>query len=737
MILAGFLIAGVAAAWLALAGWLAVRQKISFRQGFLHAPLALLWRIDGRALADAGDAASVVYVVSHQSRLDPALMLTLLPDDTLHILDSYSATAPWLEPWRSLARTIAFNPEHMFVSRRLVRVLRGGGRLCVYMPPQVEPDARAFRLYRAVARVAARGGAKIVTIHVAGARHLPFTLDEGAPRRLLPKLKVHALEPATIEELMKRAGPAASTRSNALFDRLAEARFAAADPQLTLFGALARAARLHGPSRTVVEDATGERWSYWRLLTAVRVLADRFTASSAPGDAVGLLLPNAAPTTAAYFALHSAGRVAAMLNYTAGTANLALAVRTADLRVVVSSRGFVERAQLAEAVAALEAAGARMLWLEDLGTVSTLDRVMAALACFRPVMTTRADEPAVMLFTSGSEGTPKGVVLSHRNILANVAQVETRLAFSPADALFNVLPLFHAFGMTGGMVLPLLSGMRLHLYLSPLHYKQIPEAVARARPTVLLGTDTFLAAYARTAKDTDFSSLRLAVAGAEPVRDETRRQWRDRFKVDIVEGYGMTEASPVVAVNSATHGRDGAAGRLLPCVRAMVEPVEGIADAGRLLIAGPNVMLGYRTADQPGETVAPRGGWHDSGDIVSFDKDGFVTIRGRAKRFAKIAGEMVSLGAVEMLAHALWPDDKHAAVALPDERKGERIVLVSTADGDRSALHAFARRSGTTELALPAAVIRAEEIPVLGTGKTDYEGVKRIAEDASGVGRAA
>ncbi|TYR32797.1 2-acyl-glycerophospho-ethanolamine acyltransferase [Mesorhizobium microcysteis] len=226
MILAGLIVAGIATLWLAAAAWLVFDQKISFRQAILHAPLALVWRIDGRSLRNVRNTTSVIYVVSHQSRLDPALMLALLPEDTLHILDERSAKAGWLEPWRSLARTIAFNPEHVFVSRRLVRVLRGGGKLCVYMPPDVEPDTREFRLYRAVARIALRAEAKVVPIHVAGSRNLPFSLlpKEAAPRRLFPALTVHALPPATISELVTRYQPEPGTSSGALYGRVTEVR---------------------------------------------------------------------------------------------------------------------------------------------------------------------------------------------------------------------------------------------------------------------------------------------------------------------------------------------------------------------------------------------------------------------------------------------------------------------------------------------------------------------------------
>lgn len=229
MILAGLIIAGIAALWLAAAAWLVYEQRITFRQALLHAPLAVIWRIDAHALRDIEAPPSVIYVVSHQSRLDPALMLGLLPDDTLHILDEYSANAAWLDPWRSLARTIAFNPEHLFISRRLVRVLRGGGRLCVYMPADVAPDTRGFRLYRAVARIALRAEAKVVPIYVAGARDLPFSLlpRDASRRRLLPSLTVRALKPATIAELVARNEPQPGTSSGALYGRMTEVSQAA------------------------------------------------------------------------------------------------------------------------------------------------------------------------------------------------------------------------------------------------------------------------------------------------------------------------------------------------------------------------------------------------------------------------------------------------------------------------------------------------------------------------------
>jgi acyl-[acyl-carrier-protein]-phospholipid O-acyltransferase/long-chain-fatty-acid--[acyl-carrier-protein] ligase len=742
MTLALALLACLAAVWL-LAGAVAKFQfGLSVAQALLYAPFKLIYRISDRRMKIAREAdAPVIYAIVHQSRLEPALMLSLLPDNTLHILDEASARATWLEPWRELARTIAFNAEHVFVSRRLVRVLKGSGRLAVYLPDAVEPDVKAFRLYRAIARIAMQADARIVPIFVGGARHLPFSLTDAqkAPRRFLPKLTISVLEPMTITELVERAGGYQTRSSNAFFDRMAEARLAATDFDRSLFLTVRDAADRVGSGRTAVEDIVGGSLSYRRLFIGARVLGARFERAAPPGKALGILLPNTNGMVLSLLGLLSAGRAAAMLNYTAGPANVASAIRTATIACVVSSRAFVEKAGLADIVQAIEEAGARFLWLEDLrSSTSFIEKATAALFWRQPLNEQDAGKPAVILFTSGSEGTPKAVVLSHRNLLANAMQAEARITITATDTLFNVLPAFHAFGLTGGTILPLVMGVKLFLYPSPLHYKQIPEIARKVRPTVMFGTDTFLANYARAAKDDDFSSLRFIVAGGEAVRPETRRTWRERFGAEIVEGFGLTEAAPVVAVNTAIHGRDGTVGRLLPAMRMRLEPVDGIDDAGRLWLSGPNLMMGYMTADRPGELQPLADGWHDTGDIVSIDREGFITIRGRAKRFAKIAGEMVSLGAVEMLAQRLWPQEHHAAISVPDKKRGERIVLVTTADNaDGEALRKAAREAGAAEISIPGEIVKVGEIPVLGSGKTDYVGTRQLAIERLGGSAAA
>jgi acyl-[acyl-carrier-protein]-phospholipid O-acyltransferase/long-chain-fatty-acid--[acyl-carrier-protein] ligase len=371
------------------------------------------------------------------------------------------------------------------------------------------------------------------------------------------------------------------------------------------------------------------------------------------------------------------------------------------------------------------------VYLEDVRTsIGALDKVRGLLAGAAPRTARKADDPAVVLFTSGSEGTPKGVVLSHRNILANAAQALARVDANANDKVFNVLPVFHSFGLTGGMMMPMLAGIPIFMYPSPLHYRIVPELIYQTGATILFGTDTFLSGYARSAHAYDFRTLRLVIAGAEAVKDRTRQVYMERYGIRVLEGYGVTETAPVLAMNTPMANRPGTVGRLSPLMEGRLDPVPGIEEGGRLSVRGPNVMLGYLRAENPGVLEPLAGGWHDTGDIVTIDAAGFIAIKGRAKRFAKIAGEMVSLSAVEAMAAALWPQAMSVAVSIPDARKGERIVLLTTQkDAERSAMQRQAKTVGASELAVPADIRVVGNVPLLGSGKTDYVGATRLAKE--------
>ncbi|GGC12435.1 acyl-[ACP]--phospholipid O-acyltransferase [Novosphingobium endophyticum] len=703
----------------------------------IRATLKLLYRVEVRGAENMpGPGERAVVVVNHVSFLDGVLLGAFLPGKPTFAVNTHIAKAWWVKPFLGLFRAFPVDPTNPMAAKAMVRAVREGRTLVIFPEGRITVTGALMKVFDGPGMVADKADAPIIPVRLDGPQYTPFSRTKGkVRRRWFPKITLTVLSPrrfAIDGEMSARERRAVAGRR--LYDEMSRMIFDTSDIDRTLFDALCDARALHGGKALVVEDVKRDPLSYGRLITAAGLLGKRLTKGTEPGEAVGLLLPNVAGVAVAFFALQSVGRVPGMLNFTVGPANMRSACSTARIRTVVTARAFVEQAKLGDLVGALEADGLRVLYLEDIGAgISMVEKLWAALTSFRAAARHRRlrvspSAPAVILFTSGSEGTPKGVVLTHRNLLANCAQLAARIDFNSSDVVLNALPVFHSFGLTGGTLLPLLNGIRTVFYPSPLHYRIVPALAYDANATIMFGTDTFLSGYARMAHTYDFYSLRYIFAGAERVREETRRTYAEKFGLRILEGYGATEAAPVIAVNTPMHYRAGTVGRLLPAIEARLEDVPGIEEGGRLYIRGPNVMAGYMLAGQPGELQPPDDGWHDTGDIVTFDETGFVTIRGRAKRFAKIGGEMVSLPAVEGYASAVWPSAEHAVVTRPDPKKGEQLVLFTTIrNADPKALQQWGKANGVTELMLPREIRSVDALPVLGTGKVDYVTLAQMA----------
>ena len=498
----------------------------------------------------------------------------------------------------------------------------------------------------------------------------------------------------------------------------------------TLFAALMQARAAFGGKRPILIDGDERTLCYDEVARGALALGHALRKGTRSGEAVGVLLPTGLGSVIATLALSAYGRVPAMLNFTAGEQWIAAALQSAEIKRVVTAHRFIELGKF-EALEAWLKERVELVYLEEVREkLSVFDKGAAAIGSFLPSVVASnvsPDAPAVILFTSGTEGEPKGVVLSHANILANVEQVRAHVTFYDSDIVFNPLPTFHSFGLTVGALMPLYLGIKTVLHPSPRQPHEIVRRIREHKATILLATDTFISQYARSAEEGDLDSLRLGVCGAERLREETRQMMRRKYDLELLEGYGVTEAAPVITVNQPGSNRAGTVGHLIPGMESRLDPVEGIHEGGRLFVRGANVMLGYLRPENPGQIVPPDGGWHDTGDIVSVDEDGYFIIRGRLKRFAKIGGESVSLTVVENCASALWPDHNHAAIAIPGERKGEEIILVTTnPHAARADLVVWVHTHGVPELAVPRRVIAVAEIPVLGTGKTDYQGVARL-----------
>ncbi|MDA0240517.1 MAG: AMP-binding protein, partial [Proteobacteria bacterium] len=708
-------------------------------KALLKSVLKLLYRVEVKGLdhyRDAGPRA--VIVVNHVSFLDAVLLAVFLPRKPLFAVNTRIAEKWWMKPFLSLSEAFAMDPTNPMAIKSLVRLVQQDRHCVIFPEGRITVTGALMKIYEGPGLIADKADAMLVPVRIDGAQYTRFSRLGGILRqRRFPKITLTILPPRRFDipaEIKGRARRQAA--SVKLYDVMTDMIFQTCDYQTTLFEALVDARSVHGGRVPIVEDVERKPLSYNRLIMGAHVLGRKIAAFTKPGEHVGLLLPNASATVASFFGLQALGRVPAMLNFSTGAKNMVSALGAAEIISVVTSRRFIDAAKLEDTIAEL-ALHADIVYLEDIrDRIGLVDKLAGILGWFWPNRQVRAlgvkpTDPAVILFTSGSEGTPKGVVLSHENLLANRQQLAARIDFNPTDIVFNALPIFHSFGMTGGMLLPVLSGIRTFLYPSPLHYRIVPALVYDTNATIIFGTDTFLSGYGRTAHPYDFYSVRYVFAGAEKVKEETRRSWSDKFGLRIMEGYGATETSPVLAVNTPMHFQAGSVGRFLPGIGYRLDPVPGIDEGGRLVVSGPNIMSGYLRAENPGVLEPPEEGLYDTGDIVDVDADGYVTILGRAKRFAKIAGEMVSLTAVETYAAELWPGFMHAVVSIPDARKGEQLILVTEhGDASRDDLQAFAQANGIAEIMMPRSLHVTDKIPVLGTGKVDYAGTLLLVQGA-------
>lgn len=700
--------------------------------------LTVLFRVNVVGLDNYHQAGKrVLIVANHVSFLDPLLLGVFLPDEITFAINTHISQRWWLKPFLGLSTVFPMDPTHPLSLKALIHHMQHDTRTVIFPEGRITVTGSMMKIYDGTGMVADKSGATILPIRIDGAEYSHFSKLRGLVRlRWLPRITLHILPPTRIDTHGAFTGKLRRKYSgHVLADIMSEMQFATSHYQQTIFSALLEARSIHGGKHTVAEDLDRQPLSYDNLITRSIVIGKLIKAISSAGDNIGVLLPNSTKTLNVILGLQIYARVPAMLNYSIGSAGMISACATGQIKLVLTSRKFVDLAHLEDDAKAL-AQHVELVYLEDLASgLKMTDKLLALLQAktadyWYKSSSDDADEAAVVLFTSGSEGAPKGVVLSHTNILANHKQLKARISFNPQDVVLNCLPMFHSFGFTVGTMLPVLNGMTTFFYPSPLHFAVVPEMVYEVSATILFGTNTFLAAYAKKAHPYDFYSLRYVVAGAEKLQESTRATWMDKFGIRILEGYGATETAPVAAVNTPMDYKLGSVGRLMPEMLHKLEPVPGIEHGGKLHLAGPNIMKGYLLPNNPGVLVPPSSlygeGWYDTGDIVQIDDDGFVSIQGRSKRFAKISGEMVSLTAVEQLASNAWPNAFHAAVSLPDAKKGEQVILLTT-QKDATPKYLAEVSKGVAAISLPKKLWVLEKVPVLATGKTDYQSATTLA----------
>jgi acyl-[acyl-carrier-protein]-phospholipid O-acyltransferase/long-chain-fatty-acid--[acyl-carrier-protein] ligase len=681
-------------------------------------------------------------VANHTSLLDGPLLSAFLPQKASFAINTQMAKQWWVKPAFALFEMCPMDPGNPMSLRTLVDALKRGKRVVIFPEGRITVTGSLMKIYEGPGAVAAMAKAKIVPVRIDGAQFSPFTRLKGVyPRRWFPKITVTFLPPVSSESPANLKGSALREhQAEKLYTVMTDMVFRSSNWKQTLWQSLLDARVSFGGDRPILEDIQRAPMTINRLIMGSFILGRKLAQLTPNQKHVGILMPNANATVTSIFGLYAYGRVPAMLNFSTGAVNMSAACTGAQISTIITSRKFIEAGEMQDDIALL-GKNCKIIYLEDMRElVSGVDKargLVQRIFTQAALKTTGYDKDpestAVILFTSGSEGVPKGVVLSHTNVNANRYQILSRISLMPTDTFFCALPIFHAFGFLGGVVLPATTGMRTFLYPSPLHYKIVPEMIYDTNATIVFSTDTFLNGYARNAHAYDFYNVRLLVGGAERVKPETRAIYMERFGLRIIEGYGATECSPTIAANTFMHSKTGSVGRIFDGMQHRLEPVDGIAEGGRLWIKGPNVMKGYLRADNPGVLEAPPDGWYDTGDIVTIDEQGYVTIQGRAKRFCKIAGEMVSLTALEAKLAELYRGFEHAVVAAPDAKKGEQLVLFTTMPKpDRKEIATGLKSLGCSELMIPKNIFAVEALPVLGSGKTDYVALNRMGREKVG-----
>lgn len=637
--------------------------------------------------------------------------------------------------------------EIMEFIKRARTALDEGYMVCIFAEGALTRNGMLQEFRGGFERIVKDSGYPIIPVYIGGAWGSILSYAHG---RLLSRPP--ALSPYPVSILFGRPMPATST-SMEVRQRVAElscdwfdSRKARRRPLGEYF---IRAARQNW-GRRAVADTSGKALNYGRTLAGGVALSSKLERVIGEEEHIGLLLPPSVGGVLANLALSFLGRVPVNLNYTAAEASLKSAIDQCGIATIVTSRAFLEKVPT---VPRLEG----MIFLEDiLPTISGAEKIAALVkARFFPARLLckqdgfHADRTATVIFSSGSTGEPKGVMLSHHNIMSNIEALRMVFRVNLDDNVCSALPFFHSLGFTGTLWFPLVSGFSAAYHPNPMDGEKIAQVVREHLSTLLLATPTFLLAYLRRAKKEDFASLRLVVTGAEKLKGKVADAFQEKFGVRPMEGYGATELSPVITLSLPDveidgvrqHGaKEGSVGHPVPGVAIrVVDPESGAllkpGDPGLILVKGPNVMLGYLgRADKTAEVL--RDGWYVTGDIGVMDDDGFIRITDRISRFSKIGGEMVPHGVVEEELHSsLGQTGVVAVTAVPDEKRGERLVVIYTKGAaDAETLYNQMSGSALPNLWKPGreCYLEVESLPILGTGKLDLKGLKEIALAASG-----
>ena len=663
-----------------------------------------------------------IIIPNHTSFLDAVFVFAYLPNDVCFVINTRIAKK--LELPLKLINHVTIDPLSPYSLKKLINIIKEGQSVVIFPEGRISRTGMLMKVYNGIGLIALKTNATLIPIIFTGLKYSKLSrVTDKFKSHFFPQVSMYIgdsfkLDPSKAKSFRLQKKEISNQILNVLQNLSLEAR-QLNETNDNIFNQLYTSAKIFGANKRIIIDVNGEV-SYKKLLTGSLLFANKLKPLLNQENNVGILLPNSIANVLTLLSLSFLGKVPAILNFSTGIDTVLNSAKVAEIKTILTSKAFIEKGNFQKLEILLQE-NFKIIYLEDIKeSISLTNKLIAFFKYFLKVKSKFAGK--IILFTSGSEALPKGVVLSHKNILSNINQISTIIDYNNNDRFFNALPMFHSLGLTAGTLLPLLDGMEVFLYPSPLHYKLIPEIVYRHNSTIMITTPTFAMGYGKNAHPYDFYSVRFLVTGGEKLKDEIRLFWLEKFGVRIFEGYGTTETAPVLAVNTPLFNKVGTVGRILPGIEVKIDPIEGIELGGSLKVKGSNIMEGYMLHNKG---FVPQSDWYDTGDIVDIDEEGFIAIKSRLKRFAKISGEMISLDTIEKLAEECFNNSNFAAVNLPDKRKGEKIIIYTTfKDFDRQIFRSFILNKGYTMLFMPSEIILLDQLPLLGNGKIDYVTLK-------------
>ena len=668
-------------------------------------------------------------VANHTSLIDGLILSVVFGEKLSFAINTDVTKKFWIKPFLKMIKYFPIDNTNVMVVKSIVDEIKKGHIVVIFPEGRITTTGGLMKVYPGPAVIADKSNADILPICIEGIQYSDFSYfgakikskrQRNIKLTILPPRKLNVNQ--SLSDVKRR-----NIAITKLYDIMCEMKFASNFSNKPIFESMIDCLSLVSRRKKILDDINRTPITLGRFICKVFTFTNKIIKQTDNKEFVGIIASNTKSTIEIFFALSALNRIPAMINYTDTIENILFNINNVGIKIVYTAKFFIKILKLENLIVALKNNNITVIYIEDIENSFTIfNQIAAFLKSFFPRtyyknICSKFDKnsPAVILFTSALKGKSKAVILTHRNIQVQMAQLSSVMDFGILDSFFNAIPIFSSLGLIAGTLLPLLRGIKVFLYHSPLHYKMVSELVYDTNSTVLLGTDTFLNGYAKNAHPYNFYAIRYVIAGIEKLKEETIKIWEDNFGKRIFEAYGTTETSSTISINTPMYFKEYSVGKFLPSIECKLESTTVFVGASHLLVKGPNIANWYIEKKQLVSTKVD-GLWFDTGDIVEIDDDKFIFIKGKSKRFTKVDGESVSLTELEFNISNIWKDSKHTLLSILVDGKKEIVLFTTNQSATLQQLEKKVQEQKIENFVLPNRIIIVERIPIIGTGATDY-----------------